>query len=48
VTEIESAVRRFVSDVWNGEREESAHELVGPECPGLGGAGSVPPTCGAG
>jgi hypothetical protein len=39
VTEIESAVRRFVADVWNGEREESAHELVSPECPGLGGTG---------
>ncbi|RKN44284.1 ester cyclase [Micromonospora endolithica] len=39
MTDVETAARRFVADVWNGNREESAHELVGPGCPGLGGAG---------
>lgn len=39
MTDIEQAVRRFVADVWNGGREETAHELVGPDCPGLHGAG---------
>jgi steroid delta-isomerase-like uncharacterized protein len=39
VMDIDSAARRFVADVWNGGREESAHELIGDECPGLGGAG---------
>ncbi|MBQ1072126.1 ester cyclase [Micromonospora sp. C31] len=37
--DVEAAARRFIADVWNGVREESAYELVGPECPGLGGAG---------
>jgi hypothetical protein len=36
---LEVAVRRFVADVWNGGREESAYDLVGPTCPGLGGVG---------
>jgi predicted ester cyclase len=31
--------RRFVNDVWNGEREETAYELLGDECPGMGGTG---------
>jgi len=39
VSDIEGAVRRFVADVWNGEREESVHELVSPECPGHFGPG---------
>jgi predicted ester cyclase len=32
-------VRRFIADVWNGQRPESAHELVAAECPGAMGAG---------
>lgn len=35
----EEAARRFVADVWNGGREESAYDLIADECPGLGGAG---------
>jgi predicted ester cyclase len=35
----EALVRRFVADVWNGQRPESAHELVSPGCPGAMGAG---------
>lgn len=31
--------RRFVADVWNGEREESAYDLVAADCPGLGAHG---------
>jgi len=31
--------RRFVADVWNGAREDSAAELVAASCPGLGGSG---------
>ncbi|MGC4787229.1 ester cyclase [Micromonospora sp. DT178] len=37
--DVEAAARRLIADVWNARREESAYELVGPECPGLGGAG---------
>lgn len=36
---VEAAVRRFVSDVWNAAREESAYELIAPECPGAFGTG---------
>jgi len=36
---LEAAVRRLVADVWNGERDESAHDLVAPECPGVFGTG---------
>ncbi|MEH0824322.1 MULTISPECIES: ester cyclase [unclassified Micromonospora] len=39
MTDLEAVARRFVADVWNAGREESAYELVGAECPGLGGAG---------
>lgn len=39
MVDIENAVRRFVADVWNANREETVHELVGDECPGLGGTG---------
>jgi predicted ester cyclase len=39
VVDIESAARRFVADVWNAGREATAHELIGDECPGLGGVG---------
>ena len=39
MTDVEAAARRFVADVWNAGREESAYELVGPECPGLRGTG---------
>lgn len=39
MTDVEAAARRFIADVWNGAREESAYELVSPECPGLGGEG---------
>jgi steroid delta-isomerase-like uncharacterized protein len=35
----EELVRRFVDDVWNGGREETAHELVAADCPGLGVSG---------
>jgi steroid delta-isomerase-like uncharacterized protein len=31
--------RRFVTDVWNGRREESVHDLVAADCPGFGGKG---------
>jgi predicted ester cyclase len=34
-----AAARRFVEDVWNGAREDSAHELIAPGCPGLDGTG---------
>jgi predicted ester cyclase len=34
-----AAARRFVEDVWNGTREDSADELIAPECPGLDGTG---------
>jgi hypothetical protein len=37
--DLEALARRFVADVWNGQRLESAHELVSPECPGAMGAG---------
>lgn len=39
MTDVEATARRFIADVWNAAREESAYELVAPECPGLGGAG---------
>ncbi|MER7331181.1 MULTISPECIES: ester cyclase [unclassified Micromonospora] len=39
MTDVEATARRFVADVWNAAREESAYELVAPGCPGLGGAG---------
>lgn len=39
MTAIEDAVRRLVADVWNAGREETAYDLVGPDCPGLHGAG---------
>ncbi|MEV1288176.1 ester cyclase [Micromonospora sp. NPDC049679] len=39
MTEIESTVRRFVADVWNGGREETAYEIVAADCPGLGATG---------
>ncbi|MEU6206113.1 ester cyclase [Micromonospora musae] len=35
----EAAARRLIADVWNAGREESAYELIAPECPGLGGTG---------
>lgn len=35
----EELVRRFVDDVWNGGREETARELVAADCPGLGTSG---------
>ncbi|SCE85461.1 conserved hypothetical protein, steroid delta-isomerase-related [Micromonospora purpureochromogenes] len=37
--DLEALARRFVADVWNGGREESVYELIGADCPGLGGAG---------
>ncbi|MBQ0895474.1 ester cyclase [Micromonospora sp. U56] len=37
--DLEALARRFVADVWNGGREESAYELIGAECPGFGGVG---------
>jgi hypothetical protein len=39
VADLGGAARRFVADVWNGAREESAHELIAPSCPGLNGEG---------
>ncbi|MFG3713247.1 ester cyclase [Micromonospora sp. NPDC047730] len=39
MTDVEATARRFIADVWNAAREESAYELVAPECPGWGGAG---------
>ncbi|MEU5564022.1 ester cyclase [Micromonospora musae] len=35
----EAAARRLIADVWNAGREESAYELIAPECPGLRGTG---------
>jgi predicted ester cyclase len=35
----EHAVRRLVDRVWNALDAAAAHELVAPECPGLGGTG---------
>jgi len=35
----EARARRFVADVWNGQRPESAHELISPTCPGAMGPG---------
>jgi predicted ester cyclase len=35
----EALVRRLIADVWNGAREATAHELIAPDCPGLGGSG---------
>jgi steroid delta-isomerase-like uncharacterized protein len=37
--DVETSTRRFVADVWNGKREESAYELIADDCPGLGGTG---------
>lgn len=31
--------RRFVADVWNGEREESVYDLVAADCPNTFGNG---------
>jgi len=39
VSDREEVVRRFVTDVWNGEREESAYDLIAAECPGMDGTG---------
>jgi hypothetical protein len=39
VSDAEAAARRFVADVWNGADEDAAHDLIAPECPGLGGTG---------
>ncbi|MET8528874.1 ester cyclase [Micromonospora sp. NPDC005172] len=39
MTDVETAARRFIADVWNARREESAYELIAGACPGLGGTG---------
>jgi predicted ester cyclase len=39
MNDLGSRVRRLIAEVWNGERDESAYELVAPECPGLGSNG---------
>jgi predicted ester cyclase len=39
VADLDAVTRRFVADVWNAAREDSVHDLVAPECPGLGGNG---------
>ena len=32
-------VRRFVRDVWNRERPQTAYDVVGPDLPGMDGVG---------
>jgi predicted ester cyclase len=32
-------VRRFVTDVWNGERPQTAYDVVGPDLRGMDGVG---------
>ncbi|MFD2765594.1 ester cyclase [Micromonospora eburnea] len=39
MTDVEAVARRFIADVWNATREETAYELVAEDCPGLGGTG---------
>ncbi|MGC1209970.1 MAG: ester cyclase [Micromonospora sp.] len=39
MTDLEAAARRFIADVWNAGREETAYDLVAEDCPGLGGTG---------
>ncbi|MFR9774615.1 ester cyclase [Micromonospora sp. MS34] len=39
MTDVEAAARRFIADVWNAGREESAYDLIAADCPGLGGTG---------
>ncbi|GAA4687713.1 ester cyclase [Phytohabitans rumicis] len=39
MVDVDSVARRFVADVWNGEREETAYDLVAGDCPGLGTTG---------
>ncbi|MFG3576789.1 ester cyclase [Micromonospora chersina] len=39
MTDVEAAARRFIADVWNAGREESAYDLIAEDCPGLGGTG---------
>ncbi|MBM0238956.1 ester cyclase [Micromonospora sp. ATA32] len=39
MTDVEATARRFIADLWNARREESAYELIAAECPGLGGTG---------
>jgi predicted ester cyclase len=39
MTDVNALARRFVDDVWNGAREEAAHELVADECSGAAGNG---------
>ncbi|MEU2612840.1 ester cyclase [Micromonospora sp. NPDC007271] len=39
MTDVEAAARRFIADVWNATREETAYELIAEDCPGLGGTG---------
>lgn len=39
MTDVEAAARRFIADVWNARREETAYELIAEDCPGLGGTG---------
>ncbi|MFU8873626.1 ester cyclase [Micromonospora sp. SL4-19] len=39
MTDVGAAARRFIADVWNATREETAYELVAEDCPGLRGTG---------
>lgn len=39
MNDLGSRARRLVAEVWNGERDETAYELVAPDCPGLGATG---------
>jgi len=39
VVDVDIATRSFVTDVWNGSREETAYDLVASDCPGLGESG---------
>ncbi|BCB81304.1 hypothetical protein GCM10022251_62090 [Phytohabitans flavus] len=36
---VDTAVRQFVADVWNGNQEETAYDLIASDCPGLGESG---------
>jgi predicted ester cyclase len=36
---VSELVRRFVTEVWNADREQTAYEIVDPTCPGLNGTG---------
>lgn len=39
MVDVDTAVRQLVADVWNGNQEETAYDLIAPDCPGLGESG---------